>query len=67
MSDPDIPKRGRPSTGGRKVGLMVRMPPDLLEDLDQYIRAVANRGEPVMTRPEAVRDIVDRFINFREP
>lgn len=65
MTDiPDIPKRGRPPTGGRQEGVMVRMPADLLADLDQYIRIVADRGEPTMTRPEAVRDIVRRFLRF---
>lgn len=56
-SIPDIPKsRGRPSTGGRKEGLLVRIPASELQSLDQWIEQdslmVAGRK---LSRPEALR------------
>lgn len=43
--------RGRPSTGGQMPGVMVRLPPDQLAELDAWI---AKQGQPV-SRPEAIR------------
>jgi hypothetical protein len=53
----DIPKkgRGRPSTGGRREGVMVRLEPDQFEALDAWI---AKQAEP-FTRPEAIRCLVE--------
>lgn len=56
-SIPDTPKsRGRPSTGGRKPGVMVRIPEDELAALDRWIEEdselVAGRK---LSRPEALR------------
>ena len=50
----DVPKqRGRPYTGGRKPGVLVRMTPEDLADIDAWI---ATRAHP-MTRPEAIRQL----------
>ena len=48
-----IPKkgRGRPSTGGRGKGVMVRLQPDQLKALDSWI-AIQDAS---LTRPEAMR------------
>lgn len=48
----DIPKkRGRPSSGGRQAGVLVRMPADELALLDRFIA----EQKPDMSRPEALR------------
>ena len=51
----DIPKkqRGRPSTGGRREGVMVRLEPAQLEALDGWIKK-----HDVESRPEAIRRLV---------
>jgi hypothetical protein len=53
----DIPKksRGRPSSGGRREGVLVRLEPDQFEALDAWI---AKQPEP-STRPEAIRRLVE--------
>jgi len=52
----DIPKqRGRPSQGGRKHGLMLRLSPEALDRLDDWIGR--QKDEP--TRPEAVRRLME--------
>jgi hypothetical protein len=53
----DIPKRGpgRPSTGGRREGVMVRLEPDQIAALDAWIK---KQAEPP-TRPEAIRRLVE--------
>lgn len=49
----DIPKsRGRPKTGGRKPGIMVRLQPDMLAEVDAFIE---QQPDPKPSRPEAVR------------
>jgi hypothetical protein len=50
-------RRGRPKVGS--VGIMLRLPPDQLTDLDRWIRDIARRmrGKPT-GRPEAIRDIL---------
>jgi hypothetical protein len=54
----DIPKkRGRPKSGGRKTGVMVRLPNSDLAALDRYI---ADK-QPGMTRPEAIRECVRQW------
>lgn len=55
----DTPKsRGRPSTGGRGVGVMVRLQPEQLAALDAWIA----RCDPPPSRPEAIRAILaERF------
>lgn len=52
----DIPKkqRGRPSTGGRREGVMVRLEPAQFEALDGWIKK-----HDVATRPEAIRRLVE--------
>jgi hypothetical protein len=52
----DIPKkrRGRPSTGGRREGIMVRLAPAQFEALDGWIKKHA-----VESRPEAIRRLVE--------
>jgi hypothetical protein len=53
----DIPRRGRgrPSTGGRRDGVLVRFEPDQFEALDAW---VARQGRP-LSRPEAIRRLVE--------
>ena len=53
----DIPKkgRGRPSTGGRREGVMVRLEPDQFDALDAWIMKQAGP----LTRPEAIRRLVE--------
>jgi hypothetical protein len=53
----DIPKkrRGRPSTGGRREGVLVRLEPEEFKALDAWI-VTAGRG---MTRPQAIRRLVE--------
>jgi hypothetical protein len=53
----DIPKkgRGRPPTGGRRDGVLVRLEPDQFDALDNWI---AKQGEQ-LTRPEAIRRLVE--------
>lgn len=52
ISDIEKGKRGRPRTDATPV--MVRLQPEQLAKLDQWI---ADQGEPI-TRPEAIRRIV---------
>jgi hypothetical protein len=53
----DIPKkgRGRPPTGGRREGVMVRLGPDQFDALDAWIMKQA----APLTRPEAIRRLVE--------
>jgi hypothetical protein len=53
----DIPKarRGRPSTGGRRDGVLVRLEPAQFEALDGWIK----RNAPDFTRPQAIRRLVE--------
>lgn len=56
-SIPDTPKsRGRPSTGGRKTGVMVRMPDEELAALDKWRESQS----PEPSRPEAIRQLVGK-------
>jgi hypothetical protein len=59
----DIPKkgRGRPSTGGRREGVMVRLEPDQFEALDAWIE---KQDEP-FTRPEAIRRLLHLGLKVR--
>ena len=52
----DIPKkqRGRPSTGGLREGIMVRLEPAQFEALDGWIKK-----HDVASRPEAIRRLVE--------
>lgn len=54
----DIPKkkRGRPSTGGRREGILVRLEPDQFDALDSWI---AKQKDTDLTRPEAIRRLVE--------
>jgi len=49
----DVRKRGRPPVNA--TPLTVRVPPDLLADLDQFIAA---EPEPKPTRPDAIRRLL---------
>ncbi|PYF03837.1 hypothetical protein BJ122_10594 [Rhodopseudomonas faecalis] len=51
----DIQKkgRGRPSTGGRKAGILVRLPDEQLAEIDRWIE----RQDDPPTRPEAIRQL----------
>jgi hypothetical protein len=53
----DIPKkrRGRPSTGGRRGGVMVRLAEDQFDELDRWIA----KQDDQPSRPEAIRRLVD--------
>jgi hypothetical protein len=54
----DIPKkrRGRPSTGGRREGILVRLEPAQFEALDGWIE---KQKDPDLSRPEAIRRLVE--------
>jgi hypothetical protein len=60
----DIPKkrRGRPSTGGRREGIMVRLDPVQFEALDGWIKRHA-----VESRPEAIRRLVELGLKVKAP
>jgi hypothetical protein len=60
----DTPKkkrRGRPSTGGRREGVMVRLEPTQFEALDAWIK----RTSPNMSRPGAIRRLVELGLNVK--
>lgn len=59
QSIPDIPKsRGRPSTGGRKPGVLVRLPEDELFAVDSWCSRWEQRTGKKITRPEALREMI---------
>jgi len=52
-------KRKNNQKGRISTGVMVRLPPDQLADLDRWIRDIARRMRAKPTgRPEAIRDIL---------
>jgi len=53
----DIPKKGpgRPSTGGRREAVLVRLEPVSFESLDAWIE----KQKHPLTRPEAIRRLVE--------
>jgi hypothetical protein len=52
----DIPKRRGPKpSGGRKLGIMVRLPPEHVAILDRWIAA---QPDPKPSRPEAIRRLL---------
>jgi hypothetical protein len=55
----DIPKkkRGRPSTGGRREGILVRLEADQFDALDAWIKRQKDGGG--LSRPEGIRRLVD--------
>jgi hypothetical protein len=53
-------KRGRPATG-RGDGVLVRLHPDLMKQLDQW-RA---RDPDLPTRPEAIRRLIQHGLKFK--
>jgi hypothetical protein len=55
IKDTPKKKRGRPPTGGRREGIMVRLEPDRLEALDAWIK----KNDKSATRPEAIRRLVE--------
>lgn len=61
----DIPKsRGRPKTTGRGEAIVVRMHDPALADLDAWIAA---QPDPKPSRPEAIRRLLERALDNREP
>src|SRR5664279_4139785 len=62
----DIPKkrRGRPSTGGRREGILVRLESDQFEALDGWI---AKQKEPALSRPQAIRRLVELGLQVKTP
>jgi hypothetical protein len=56
-------KRGRPSTGGRREGVMVRLEPEQLEALDAWIA----KHKPPSSRPETIRRLVELGLNAKTP
>jgi hypothetical protein len=60
----DIPKkqRGRPSTGGRREGVLVRLDPAQFEALDGWIKK-----HDVESRPEAIRRLVELGLKAKTP
>jgi hypothetical protein len=59
----DIPKkrRGRPSTGGRREGILVRLEPDQFDALDGWI----SKQDDEPTRPEAIRRLVEAGLKVK--
>ena len=59
----DTPKkrRGRPSTGGRRDGVMVRLEPEQFGALDVWIKKTA----PDLSRPEAIRRLVELGLSVK--
>jgi hypothetical protein len=54
----DIPKRRGPKpSGGRKLGIMVRLPPEHVAILDRWIAA---QPDPKPSRPEAIRRLMEK-------
>jgi hypothetical protein len=53
-------KRGRPATGGRGEGILVRLQPNRLTAIDAWI---AEQSAP-MTRPEGIRAILDTVLRI---
>ena len=53
----DIPKkqRGRPPTGGRRDGVLVRLEPSQFTALDKWI----SKTDAHLSRPEAIRRLVE--------
>jgi hypothetical protein len=60
----DIPKkqRGRPSTGGRREGVLIRLDPAQFEALDGWIKK-----HDVESRPEAIRRLVELGLKAKTP
>jgi len=65
MSEAPKKKRGRPAGSGRGDGdpVMVRLHPPLRDDLDRWIAA---QPDPKPTRPEAIRQLVERGLRDAE-
>ena len=59
----DLPRkrRGRPSTGGRRQGILVRFESDQFDALDSWI---AKQKGP-QTRPEAIRRLVELGLTIK--
>lgn len=58
----DIPKRrGRKPQGGRQPAVLVRMPPDELAALDDYVERQPDKP----TRPEAIRRLIKWALKLR--
>lgn len=56
----DIPKsRGRPKSGGRKPGIMVRVPDEELTKIDAWIE----RQDDKPSRPEAIRRLAAKGLS----
>jgi hypothetical protein len=63
----DIPKkrtRGRPPTGGRREGILVRLETTQFDALDAWI---SKQQEGDLTRPEAIRRLVDLGLKVKTP
>jgi len=65
MAKQDIPKkkRGRPPTGGRREGILVRLEPEQLSSLDSW----ADRQDRPTSRPEAIRRLVEVGLKTAPP
>ncbi|WP_299806643.1 hypothetical protein [Tardiphaga sp.] len=60
----DIPnKRGRPSTGGRRDGVLVRFEDDRLGQIDNW----AKQQNDAPSRPEAIRRLVELGLTVEAP
>lgn len=57
ISDIEKSRRGRPRTGSTPI--MVRLQPDQLAALDRWID---RQEEPRPSRPEAIRQILDKVL-----
>jgi hypothetical protein len=55
-------KRGPPSRGGPGVQIQVRLQAEPLAALDTWRAEQPQEGDEVLTRPEAVRRLVDKAL-----
>lgn len=62
----DIPKkRGRPSTGGRGTGVLVRLSDEGVDLIDAYRAELKSTTGTEFSRPEAIRNIIGEHFKVK--